>query len=175
MKKKWLLLLILAGCKVSSFTTIVAPSTTFESYKTFRLIEYPHQVNITQPEYDNAENRNLINDAIIKEMTNWGFTQNQSNSDIIVTYTLLIRDMVDTRIDSAVVYKPWLDTQQDSFNYTEGAFTLVFMEDKTGNILAQSQLESIMDRNPKKFKSAIPHMIKKMFSRIENEVKENNI
>ncbi len=172
--KKWALFLILASCKVSSFTTVVSPSLSFQSYKTFRLIEYSQQVNITQPEYDNPENRKLINQSIIAEMKRWGLSQNQEKSDVIVTYTLLIKDMVDTRIDSAVVYKPWLDTQQDSFNYTKGAFTLVFMDDKTGNILAQSQLESVMDRNPKKFASAIPKIIKKMFNRIENEINEHN-
>ncbi len=172
--KKWVLFLILVSCKVSSFTTVVSPSLSFQSYKTFRLIEYSQQVNITQPEYDNAENRKLINQSIIEEMKDWGLSQNQAKSDVIVTYTLLIRDMVDPRLDSAVIYKPWLDTQQDSFNYTEGAFTLILMDDETGNILAQSQLESIMDRNPKKFKSAIPQIIKKMFNRIENEIKEHN-
>lgn len=171
---KWFLLLILASCKVSSFTTIIAPNASFQSYKSFRLVEYPHQINITQPEYDNQENRSLINQSIINEITSWGLVQNQEKSDIMITYTLLIRDMVDTRIDSAVVYKPWVDTQQDSFNYTEGAFTLIIMDDETGNVIAQSQLESIMDRNPKKFKSAIPHLIKKMFSRIEDEVNEHD-
>jgi len=169
-----LILLLIFGCKVSSFTTIVAPSVSFENQKTFRLVDYSDQVNITQPEYDNADNRQLINKSIIDEMSDWGLTQNQAESDIIVTYTLFIRDMVDTRLDSAVIYKPWVDTKQDSFNYTEGAFTLIFMDDKTGNILAQSQLESVMDRDPKKFKSAIPRMIKKMFNRIEDEAKNGH-
>ncbi len=172
--KKWIFLLILAGCKVSSFTTITAPNAKLDSNKTFRLVEYVNQVNITQPEYDNADNRKLINTAIINELANRGLNQNQSSSDLIIAYTLLIRDMVDARVDSAVVYKPWLDTKQDSFNYTEGAFTLVIMDDKTGNILAQSQLESVMDRDPKKFKSAIPHMIKKMFKRIEEDINEKS-
>ena len=79
--------------------------------------------------------------------------------------------MVDTRLDSAVIYKPWVDTKQDSFNYTEGALTLILMDDANGNIIAQSQLESVMDRNPKKFTSAIPHIIKMMFKRIEDEEK----
>ncbi len=174
MKKKWFLFVVLVGCKVSLFTTIVVPGTTFQNYETFRLVEYPQQVNITQPEYDNVENRQLINNAIIEELADWGLVQNQLKSDIIITYTLLIRDMVDPRVDSAVIYKPWVDTKQDSFNYTEGAFTLILMEDATGNVLAQSQLESIMDRNPKKFKSAIPHIIKKMFNRMEDEIKEND-
>lgn len=170
--KKWIFLLILASCKVSSFTTITAPNAKIEPNKTFRLIEFNNQVNVTQPEYDNATNRKLINEAIIDELTHRGLVQNQTSSDLIITYTLLIRDMVDTRVDSAVVYKPWVDTQQDSFNYTEGAFTLVIMDDKSGNIIAQSQLESVIDRNPKKFKSAIPHMIKKMFKRIEEDINE---
>ncbi len=170
--KKWLLFLLIAGCKVSSFTTTVKPGASFDSYQTFRIVEHPQQINITQPEYDNPENRALINQAIIGEMTDRGLVQQQEKAGILVTYTLFIRDMVDTRIDSAVIYKPWVDTKLDSFNYTEGAFTLFFMDDKTGHILAQSQLESVMDRNPQKFKAAIPRMIKKMFNRIEDETKK---
>ena len=170
--KKWLLFLFLAGCKISSFTTIVAPTTSFDSYNTFRIVEFPHQVNITQPEYDNPENRTLINQAISEELLEWGLTEKKDTADIIVTYVLLIRDMVDTRVDSAVVYKPWVDTKQDSFNYTEGALTLIFMDDATGSIIAQSQLESVMDRDPKKFKSAIPRIIRMMFKRIEDDAKD---
>jgi uncharacterized protein DUF4136 len=172
--KKWLLFLFISGCKISSFTTVVAPNINIDSFQSFRLIEYPHKLNITQPEYDNTENRALIDGAIMDEMIGWGLTKKKDTADILVTYTLLIRDMVDTRLDSAVIYKPWLDTQQDSFNYTEGAFTLIIMDDATDEILAQSRLESVMDRNPQKFKSAIPHMIKKMFKRIEDEAKKNN-
>lgn len=172
--KKWLLFLIFISCKISSFTTTVAPSTSIDSYSTFRLVEFPHQLNITQPEYDNPENRSLINLAINEELIKWGLTEKEDTADIIVTYTLLIKDMVDTRVDSAVVYKPWVDTKQDSFNYTKGALTLIFMDDATGSILAQSQLESVMDRDPKKFKSAIPRIIKMMIKRIENDEKKSH-
>ena len=170
--KKWLLFLIFTSCKISSFTTIVAPSTSFDTYDTFRIVEFPHQLNVTQPEYDNPENRALINQAITQELTEWGLTEKKDTADFIVTYTLLIRDMVDTRVDSSVVYKPWVDTKQDSFNYTEGALTLIFMNDATGSIIAQSQLESVMDRDPKKFNSAIPRIIKMMFKRIEDDAKK---
>lgn len=171
--KKWLIFLLITGCKISSFTTIVAPSTSFNSYNTFRIVDFPHQINITQPEYDNTENRTLINESISNEMMNWGLKEQPDTADIIITYTLLIRDMVDMRLDSAVIYKPWVDTQQDSFNYTEGAFTLVIMNDATNEIIAQSQLESVMDRDPKKFRSAIPKMIKMMFKRIKDGAKES--
>lgn len=173
--KKWLIFLLIFGCKVSSFTTIVAPSVSFESFNTYRIVQYPHQVNITQPEYDNPNNRQLINQAIKEEFTRWGLTEQKDTADIIITYTMLIRDMVDTRLDSAVIYKPWVDTKQDSFNYTEGALTLILMDDANGNIIAQSQLESVMDRDPKKFTSAIPRIIKMMFKRIEDEEKHPHL
>lgn len=171
--KKLFLLLLISGCRISSFTTIVAPTTAFNTYETFRIVEFPHQINITQPEYDNPENRLLINKSIKEELVDWGLTEKLDTADIIVTYTLLIRDMVDTRVDSAVVYKPWVDTKQDSFNYTEGALALIFMDDATGSIIAQSQLESVMDRDPEKFNSAIPRIIKMMFKRIKDEEKES--
>lgn len=172
--KKWLIFLLITGCKISSFTTILAPNINFQTFESFRVVEYPHQVNITQPEYDNPENRRLINEAISNEMKDWGLVEKFDTADILITYTLLIRDMVDTRVDSAVVYKPWVDTKQDTFNYTEGALTLIIMDDATGAIIAQSQLESVMDRDAKKFNSAIPRIIKMMVKRIEDEEKESN-
>jgi len=172
--KKWLLFLIISGCRVSSFTTHVAPNTDFENYHTYALVDYPNQVNITQPEYDNPQNRMLIVQSIKEELSELGKIEQKDSSDFLVAYTLLIRDMVDTRIDSAVVYKPWVDTKQDTFNYTEGAFTLMLMDAKTRNIIAQSQMEGIMNRNPQKVKTNIPRMIKLMFKRIENEAKESN-
>ncbi len=172
--KKWLLLLLVTSCKISSFTTIVAPQTSFSSFTTFRFVEYSQQVNLAQPEYDNPQNREIINKAIVEELKGWGLTEKQDTADIVVTYTLLIRDMVDNRLDSAVIYKPWVDTKQDSFNYTEGTFTLIIMDNSTGSILAQSQFESVMDRNPKKFKTALPRLIKLMFKRIEDEENGSN-
>lgn len=170
--KKWLIFLLITGCKISSFTTIVSPNINLQSFESFRVVEYPHHVNITQPEYDNPENRLLINQVISNEMKDWGLEEKIDTADILITYTLLIRDMVDTRVDSAVVYKPWVDTKQDTFNYTEGALTLIIMDDATGAILAQSQLESVMDRDPNKFKSAIPRIIKMMIKRIEDDAKK---
>jgi len=172
--KKWLLFLIISSCKVSSFVTQVAPNTVFENYQTYALVDYPNHINITQPEYDNPQNRKLIAQAIKEELTVLGKTEEKENSDFLVAYTLLIRDMVDTRVDSAVIYKPWVDTKLDTFNYTEGAFTLILMDAKTRNIIAQSQMEGIMGRNPQKFKSSIPRMIKLMFKRIENESKASS-
>ncbi len=169
--KKGLIFLFVFGCKVSSFTTIVSPGTSFDDFHTFRIVEHLNGVNITQPEYDNPENRLLINQAISDEMIGWGLTEQADTADIIITYMMLIRDMVDTRLDSAVIYKPWVDTKQDSFNYTEGALTLVIMNDATGSIIAQSQLESVMDRDPQKFTSSISRIIKMMFKRIDDEKK----
>lgn len=168
---KWVLLLVLAGCKVSSFTTQVAPGSSLLNYHTFWLAPYNNQINITQPEYDNPENRALIDKAIRQELTQLGMQEQPKNAEVRVIYNLLIRDRTDTRIDSAVVYKPWLDTKQDYFNYTEGAFTLIFIDERTGAMIAQSQLASIMDRDPKKFRSAIPRVVHLMMKRIKDEEK----
>lgn len=167
--KKWIWILFLTGCKVSSFTTLVAPGAQLKNYSTFKLAPYTNQQNIMQPEYDNPENRNLVNESLQKELTNLGWQQDTINPDVLVAYNLLIRDRTDTRVDSAVVYKPWIDTQQDYFNYTEGSFALIFIDEKSDEVIAQSQLESIMDRNPKKFRAAIPRVVKLMVKRIYDE------
>jgi hypothetical protein len=102
-------------------------------------------------------------------MKNWGLEEGVPNGNLLVAYTMSIRDMTDTRIDSARIFKPWVDFKQDTFSYTEGAFTLVLMDAKTSRVIAQSQIAGVLDRDPKQFRTAIPRLIKKMFKRIEME------
>lgn len=168
--KKWFVFLFLAGCQVSSFTARVVPGIDLSQYNSFAFADYPAYINITQPEYDNPENRALIEQSIVNEMESWGLKQSKLGKKLWVAYTLSIKDMTDTRIDSAVIYKPWVDLKQDTFNYTQGAFSLVLLDADTKKVIAQSQIEGIMDRDPKRFKSSIPRLVKKMFKRIENEI-----
>lgn len=167
--KKWFIFLLLVGCKVSSFTAQVVPEIDLTKYNSFAFADYPAYINITQPEYDNPENRDLIEQSIRDEMEEWGLNQSQLGKKLWVAYTLSIKDMTDTRVDSAIVYKPWIDLQQDSFNYTQGAFSLVFIDGETERVIAQSQIEGILDRDPKRFRAAIPRLVKRMFKKIEAE------
>ncbi|MCB0504787.1 MAG: DUF4136 domain-containing protein [Cyclobacteriaceae bacterium] len=171
--KKWFVFLVLAGCKVSTFTAQVVPEIDLSQYSSFSFADYPAEINVTQPEYDNPENRALIEESIVNEMEELGLRKSQLGKKLWVAYSLSIKDMTDTRIDSAVVYKPWIDLQQDSFNYTQGAFSLVFIDGDTQKVIAQSQIEGILDRDPKRFRSAIPRLVKRMFKKIESEAEVN--
>lgn len=167
--KKWFVFLFLAGCQVSSFSTRVVSNIDLSSYDSFAFADYPAYINITQPEYDNPENRALIEQSIKNEMESWGLKQSQLGKKLWVAYTLSIKDMTDTRVDSAAIYKPWVDFKQDTFNYTQGAFSLVLIDSETQKVIAQSQIEGILDRDPKRFRSAIPRLVKRMFRKIEAE------
>lgn len=170
--KKWFVFLFLAGCQISTFTTRVVPKINLEKYDSFAFADYPAYINITQPEYDNPENRALIENSIKNEMEAWGLKQSKLGKKLWVAYTLSIKDMTDTRIDSAVIYKPWVDLKQDTFNYTQGAFSLVLIDSQTEKVIAQSQIEGILDRDPKRFRSAIPRLVKRMFKKIESEAND---
>lgn len=171
--KKWFLFLFLAGCQISSFNTRVVPEIDLKGYDSFAFADYPAYINITQPEYDNPENRKLIEQSIKSEMEAWGLKQSQLGKKLWVAYSLSIKDMTDTRVDSAVIYKPWVDLKQDTFNYTQGAFSMVLIDSETEKVIAQSQIEGILDRDPKRFRTAIPRLVKKMFKKIETEAEIN--
>ncbi|MCB0494605.1 MAG: DUF4136 domain-containing protein [Cyclobacteriaceae bacterium] len=167
--RRWFVFLFLASCQVSSFSTRIDPQMELGQYNSFAFADYTAYINITQPEYDNPENRALIEQSIKNEMEARGIKQSQLGKKLWVAYTLSIKDMTDTRVDSAIIYKPWIDLKQDTFNYTQGAFSLVLIDGETKTVIAQSQIEGILDRDPKRFRSAIPRLVKRMFKRIEEE------
>ena len=72
--------------------------------------------------------------------------------------------MVDPRYDSAVIYKPWVDTKLDTFNYTEGLTTIQLIDFNASEMIWQGSVTGILVQSPEKFQQRITKDVAKIFA-----------
>ena len=159
-----LLSIFFIGCSVPTITSNCDESADFSSYKTFAYTSYEASTKPAHPEYNNPENRRIIQQAITNELVMMGYAPIVENSDLLVAFDMVITEKVDPRVDSAVIYKPWVDTKTDSFSYTEGLLVIRLIDKRAGNLVWQGSLSGIINRKPEKFGQKIDHYIAKLFA-----------
>ena len=159
-----LLTIFFIGCSVTTITSNCDESADFSSYQTFAYQTYEESSNPAHPEYNNPTNREIIQQAITNELLNMGYVVAEENPDLLVAFDMIITEMVDPRVDSAVIYKPWVDTKVDSFSYTEGLLVVRLIDREAGNMVWQGSLSGILNRKPEKFGHKINRYIGKLFA-----------
>ena len=112
-----LLTLLFIGCSVTTITSNCDESADFSSYKTFSYQAYEESSKPVHPEYNNLANREIIQLAITNELLSMGYKPVAGNPDLLVAFDMIITEKVDPRVDSAVIYKPWVDTKIDKGKY----------------------------------------------------------
>lgn len=152
------------GCSPPVITSNSEPGTDFNSFETFCFADYDPELPVARPDYNNPQNRKIIEEAIINELQKLGYTKVDRNSELMVQYDILITEMVDPRVDSAVIYKPWIYAQTDTFNYTEGVLVVRLIEREKGKLLWQGSLTGILNRKPDSFGNKIEQYITELFS-----------
>ena len=121
-------------------------------------------INPSHPEYNNPENRQLVKQAITNELTKLGYSEIETDGDLLVLYDIIIKEMVDPRVDSAVIYKPWVDTKTDSFNYMEGLLVVKLVDREGDNMVWQGSLSGILNNKPEKFGRKADYYMTKLFA-----------
>ena len=159
-----LLTLLFIGCSVTTITSNCDESADFSSYKTFSYQAYEESSKPVHPEYNNLANREIIQQAITNELLSMGYKPVAGNPDLLVAFDMIITEKVDPRVDSAVIYKPWVDTKIDTFSYTEGLLVVRLIDREKGNMVWQGSLSGILNRRPEKFGHKINHYIAKLFA-----------
>ena len=159
-----LLVIFFSGCSAPVITSNCDESADFSLYKTFSYGAYQESAKPLHPEYNNSENRQLIKQAITNELIKLGYTEKESDGDLMILYDIIITEMVDPRVDSAVIYKPWVDTKTDSFNYTEGLVVVKLIDYKEGNMIWQGSLSGILNNKPEKFGRKADFYMTKLFA-----------
>ena len=165
-----LLTLFLFGCSAPTITSNCDNTADFSTYKTFTFAYYEAYNKPNHPEYENLENRALIEYAIANELQHIGYSQVAEKGDLTVVYDIIIKDMVDPRVDSAVIYKPWVDTKIDSFNYTEGLLVIRLIDRQIGKMVWQGSLSGILNRKPQRFGNKVEQYITKLFSTLSKQM-----
>ena len=171
MKRLSLLILVfILACDTPRIVSSAAPGVDFKQFKSYQLADYDKKVNVTHPAYDNPTNREIIITAINSQMNALGYSYLKENPDLLVIYDIVITDMVDPRYDSAVVYKPWVDTKLDSFNYTEGLMIIRLIDCKSSEMVWQGSVTGILDKSPERFQHRIPKEVGKIFASLSEQV-----
>ena len=161
-----LLVIIFIGCSAPIITSNCDESADFSTYKTFSHVNYNGSKKPAHPEYNNPENRQILKQSITDELVKLGYTESEieSKADLLVAFDVIITKKVDPRVDSAVLYKPWVDTKIDSFNYTEGLLVVRLIDQDGGNLIWQGSLSGILNNKPEKFGRKADVYMTKLFA-----------
>lgn len=158
------------SCSPPTITSNRDTKTDLSSFKTYCFADYNQTKKITRPDYDNLETRAIIDSAIAKEMAKLGYTLVEKASDIMVQYDIVITEKVDPRVDSAVIYKPWVDVRTDTFNYTEGLLIIRLIDRNKDKMVWQGSLSGIINRKPKSFDNKLDNYIAELFSSLSEQL-----
>jgi len=161
--------LFFIGCASPTITSNCDETADFNAYKTFMISPQPSEIITQHPEYDNPDNRAMIIKTITEELTDIGYTQVSDQADLLVNFDIVITEMVDPRVDSAVIYKPWVDTRIDSFNYTEGLLVIRLVDQEEGKLVWQGSLSGILEKKP----LAFGHRLDKYTTKLFRSLKEH--
>ena len=152
------------GCSGPTITSNFDTSVDFNSYETFAITTYKAKLKSNQQEYENPKVTEIIRQAITKELNKAGYKLTTEAPDLLVVYDIVITEMVDPRVDSAVIYKPWVDTKIDTFNYTEGLLVVRLIDRAEGNMIWQGSLAGILNRKPEQFAKRVDTYLAKLFT-----------
>ncbi len=169
---KWLILLIsiiFIGCSPPTITSNRDRSVNFSEYKTFCFADYSQDKQFVRPDYDNPENRAIIEEVIIKELARHGFANVEQGSDLMVQYDIIITEMVDPRVDSAVIYKPWVSARTDTFNYTEGLLVIRIIDREEDKMIWQGSLSGVLNKKPDSFGKKLDNYVAELFSSLSEQ------
>jgi len=167
---KALVLIFFVGCSAPTITSNSEKSTNFNSYSSFSLANRKAILRPNQHGYENPEINKIIKQAIANELIAAGYKLVKDNPDLLVVYDIVITEMVDPRVDSAVIYKPWVDTKIDSFNYSEGLLVVRLIDQRKGKMVWQGSLSGILNRNPKQFSKRAETYISKLFVSLHKQI-----
>ena len=158
------------GCSSVTITSNCDESADFKDYHTYLFAPPESKTENLHPEYNNPKNRSLIQTAIKSQLTTIGYSEVSTDADLLVKFDVIVTEMVDPRVDSAVIYKPWVDTKIDSFNYTEGLLIIRMIDQNKGNLIWQGSLSGVLKKEPNKFGNKLDKYVAKLFAALSEHM-----
>lgn len=162
--------LFFIGCSTPTITSNYDELVNFKSFSTYSFVSYKNTDKPVRADYDNPENRELVKNSIAQQLTKFGYRESNSKADLSVVFDIIITEMVDLRVDSAVIYKPWVDTKIDSFNYTEGLLVVRLIDQDLGKMVWQGSLSGILNKDSEKFGENADTYIRKLFASLSKKL-----
>ncbi len=145
-----LISLAFVGCSVQTKETY-DPQADFSSYKTFCWMS-GCEFKFNGPEYLNDSLlRENLKVSIIKELEAKGIKQDVNNPDLLVGFTITVKDeqaIVYHRAEDTPVYIKPLESEKEVINYLKGSLIIGMADAKNSKMVWQSQAVSYMELNP---------------------------
>jgi len=165
MKRPFLfsLLLLLMGCTVSKYSSLVNPNIDLNQYRTFFCLNCIETADSKIPLYDNIDNRKALRAAIQNEMEKIGYVQQEENPDLIVLLEFYVQDFVDTTGRNTTSYRYWQGREVIAYNYKMGTVKVSLVDRVESTLVWQGSANGILDKEPKRSNQRIDKAIKMIF------------
>lgn len=140
----------------------------FKNYKTYSICVDDLQVtNINQPIYDNTFNRNYIRNAIAHEMNLIGYKEDEFNSDLFVSFRIIIDEKQATvkNCSGTGVYDYWPDCRINTYQYTEGTLVISVSDVAKNQVVWQGSATGFVDIPPDKMEKIIEKIVNQIFQK----------
>jgi Domain of unknown function (DUF4136) len=141
--------LVLGSCSINVHTKY-DKTADFKQYKTFCWMD-GCEFKFSGPGYLNDSLlRENLKKAIIEELTAKGLAQNTDNPDLLVGFTITLKDeqsVIYHRSENGPFYKP-LDGEREVINYLKGTLIIGLADKKESRIVWESFAIGYLDLNP---------------------------
>ena len=163
MKKLLACLMLLTGCMGTRYNHMQDPRFDFEDVETFACAECLEEVVTKMPRYDNEENRNLVRNAIIDNMTNLGYTYSEDDPDILVEFVISIESKVDTVVQRTTDYRYWNGLETVPYNYKKGTIFVNVIHSEKNTVVWQGSAQQVLDEDPRNVEKKISKFVAGIF------------
>ena len=164
----FILLIMLFGC--ASTEVVLSEydeSIDFDQYNTFVLcIDDLFVENTLYPNYDNNEVRQLIGDAIEKEMVTLGHKTNVLNPQLQAGFKLIVEKKEATFYNCEVSdeYNYWRESTIDTIVYTEETLVVYVSDFEKNQIIWQASMTCNLNRSKSKLQPYVNELVEILFN-----------
>jgi len=153
---------LMVGCASISTDFNVSPGGEWDRYQTFYCLECQDDFNVTAPQYDNEENRELIRKMIRSELEKKGYFYLKEDPDLLIDFHITIEDKTELLHEAYPM--GWQSKEFMTFpiNYQYGTL-IIHIVDRNTNQLVWEGIASEVLENSKKATKTIQRSITRIF------------
>ena len=166
------LLLFMAGCSAGRVVkTEKADGTNFQSFKTFDFYKLEASGDTSSGRFNSYTN--FLREAVGRELKAKGFTQSESNPDLLVNIGIVVKQETQTRetnIREAPRYMgqrrySWKSQEVEVGKYKSGTVTIDLVDSKKNSRVWEGIVEGIISERTNTYENDVNKAITNLFSK----------
>lgn len=165
-------LFALAGCSAGRVVKAdKAPGVDFQSFKTFDFVKLEASGDTASARFDTYST--MLRDAVARELKAKGYTQSNSNPDLLVNIGAVVKEQTQTRetnIREAPRYigqrnYKWKSEEVVVGHYKTGTVTIELVDSKQNNMVWQGVVEGIISEKTKTYQNDVNKAMTDLFAK----------